>query len=273
MSDSVSDLSSISYDNTMAARSPKIPKVNVLGVLVDASNLADATAQIMRWVARKERTYVCVTGVHGIMESERQPDLKGVHNTAGLVVPDGMPLVYISRAAGHGGCGRVYGPDLMLEVCRTSVAHRYRHFFYGTTPETLERLTDRLCRQFPGLQVAGTYAPPFRPLTGSERAEAIAHINECSPDILWVGLSTPKQERWMAEYRSALHASVLIGVGAAFDFHAGITRQAPRWMQPLCLEWIFRLLVEPTRLWRRYLINNPQFVLLFALQRLGLRNH
>jgi N-acetylglucosaminyldiphosphoundecaprenol N-acetyl-beta-D-mannosaminyltransferase len=248
-------------------------KVNVLGVFVDATNLMDATAQITRWIREKKRTYVCVTGVHGIMESQRQPDLKLVHNSAGMVSPDGMPLVYISRGAGHSECGRVYGPDLMLEVCRESVARGYRHFFYGTTPQTLSRLTDRLCAQFPGLHVAGTYAPPFRPLTDFERAEAVARMNESAPDIIWIGLSTPKQERWMAEHRHHLEAPVLIGVGAAFDFHAGTVRQAPAWMQPLCLEWLFRLLIEPKRLWRRYLFNNPQFVFCLAIQWLGLRRY
>lgn len=248
-------------------------KVNVLGVLVDATNLADGAARVGRWIAEKERTYVCVTGVHGIMESQRQPDLKAVHNSAGMVTPDGMPLVYISRSAGYRGCGRVYGPDLMLEVCRESVAAGHRHFFFGTTPLTLNRLTENLCRRLPGLQVAGTYAPPFRPLTEPERADAVARINAASPDIIWVGLSTPKQERWMAEYRRYLEAPVLIGVGAAFDFHAGTVRQAPRWMQPLCLEWLFRLLVEPRRLWKRYLLNNPQFVALFVMQRLGLKRY
>jgi N-acetylglucosaminyldiphosphoundecaprenol N-acetyl-beta-D-mannosaminyltransferase len=248
-------------------------KVNVLGVLVDATNLTEGTARVRRWIAEKERTYVCVTGVHGIMESQRQPDLLAVHNSAGMVTPDGMPLVYISRAAGYRACDRVYGPDFMLQICRESVASGYRHFFFGTTPSTLSRLTDRLCRRLPGLQIAGTYAPPFRPLTESERDEAVARINEASPDIIWVGLSTPKQERWMAEYRRYLEAPVLIGVGAAFDFHAGTVRQAPRWMQPLCLEWLFRLLVEPKRLWRRYLLNNPQFIVLLAMQRLGLKRY
>jgi N-acetylglucosaminyldiphosphoundecaprenol N-acetyl-beta-D-mannosaminyltransferase len=248
-------------------------KVNVLGVLVNTTNLSEATSQITRWVSEKTKTYVCVTGVHGIMESQRQADLKSVHNSAGMVVPDGMPLVYIGRMAGHRDCGRVYGPDLMTEVCQASLAHGYRHFFYGTTPATINRLTERLCQRFEGLQIAGTYAPPFRPLTVAERDNVVGRINESAADIVWVGLSTPKQERWMAEYRKYLNAPVLIGVGAAFDFHAGTVRQAPRWMQPLCLEWLFRLLVEPRRLWKRYLLNNPQFVLSLAMQSLGLRKY
>jgi N-acetylglucosaminyldiphosphoundecaprenol N-acetyl-beta-D-mannosaminyltransferase len=248
-------------------------KVNVLGVHVDATNLMDGTVQVMRWIAENKRTYVCVTGVHGIMESQRHPDLRLVHNLAGMVTPDGMPLVYISRAAGHPDCGRVYGPDLMLKICRESLLHGYRHFFFGTTPKTLSRLTSRLRERFPGLQIAGTYAPPFRALTDSERADAVARMNESAAHIIWVGLSTPKQERWMAEYRPYLEAPVLIGVGAAFDFHAGTVRQAPAWMQQLCLEWLFRLLIEPRRLWKRYLLNNPLFILALAKQRLGLKRY
>ena len=146
-------------------------------------------------------------------------------------------------------------------------------FFYGTTPETLRLLTSRLRERFPELQIAGTYSPPFRALTEAERTEIIEQINGTSADIVWVGLSTPKQERWMAQNRSDLSAPVLIGVGAAFDFHAGTLRQAPRWMQPLCLEWLFRVLVEPRRLWKRYLVNNPQFLFSLAMQRLGLRRY
>ncbi len=252
---------------------PLAGKVNVLGVYVDAINLMNGTLQVMRWIAEQKRTYVCVTGVHGIMESQRDPDLRRVHNSAGMVTPDGMPLVYISRAAGHPTCDRVYGPDFMLEICRESVTHAYRHFFFGANSKTLSRLTDRLKEKYPGLQIAGTYAPPFRPLTEFEGADVVARINASSPHVVWVGLSTPKQERWMADFRPYLEAPVLIGVGAAFDFHAGTIRQAPAWMQPLCLEWLFRLLMEPRRLWKRYLLNNPVFIVALVAQQLGLKKY
>jgi N-acetylglucosaminyldiphosphoundecaprenol N-acetyl-beta-D-mannosaminyltransferase len=248
-------------------------KVNVLGVYVDAINLIDGVAQVMRWTAERKKTYVCVTGVHGIMESQRDPDLKRVHNSAGLVTPDGMPLVYINRAAGHPDCGRVYGPDLMLAICRASLTYGYRHFFFGATANTLDRLTARLRAIYPEIQIAGTYAPPFRPLPELESAEVLARINESAPDVVWIGLSTPKQERWMADCRPYLEAPVLIGVGAAFDFHAGTVRQAPAWLQPLCLEWLFRLLTEPRRLWKRYLVNNPSFIISLTLQMLGLKKY
>jgi N-acetylglucosaminyldiphosphoundecaprenol N-acetyl-beta-D-mannosaminyltransferase len=167
----------------------------------------------------------------------------------------------------------VYGPDLLLACCSRSLASGYRHFFYGGAPGVPERLIERLSARFPGLCVAGGFSPPFRALTSEEDLALVRRINEAQPDIVWVGLSTPKQERWMWEHRGRLKAPVFIGVGAAFDFHAGLKRQAPRWMQRNGLEWVFRLLTEPRRLWRRYLRNNPVFVWLTLLQGLGLRRY
>jgi N-acetylglucosaminyldiphosphoundecaprenol N-acetyl-beta-D-mannosaminyltransferase len=249
----------------------QVETVNILGVRVSATNMRDSVNQIRSWIHKKKRAYVCVTGVHGIMECQRSANVRAVHNSADLVVPDGMPLVYISRLAGHKHTTRVYGPDLLLELCEESLRHGFKHFFFGTTPATLASLKNHLVRDFQGLRIVGVYAPPFRPLTPDELAAAITHINACEPDIVWVGLSTPKQECWMAENRQQLNAQVLIGVGAAFDFHAGKVPQAPRWMQPLCLEWLFRLIAEPRRLWKRYLLNNPQFLWLVMLQALKLK--
>ncbi len=177
-----------------------------------------------------------------------------------------MPLVWLSRLYGWRNTRRVYGPDLMLDLCERSLATGYRHFFYGGQEGVPDRLSDRLQRRFPGLIVAGTYSPPFRTPTEEEDEEIVRRINDAKPDIVWVGLSTPKQEHWMAQHVDRLAASVLIGVGAAFDFHAGVKRQAPRWMQQSGLEWLFRLGSEPRRLWRRYLVNNPMFVWLMFLQ-------
>jgi N-acetylglucosaminyldiphosphoundecaprenol N-acetyl-beta-D-mannosaminyltransferase len=179
-----------------------------------------------------------------------------------------MPLVWLSRLAGNRQVGRVYGPDLLLACCESAREPR-RHFFYGGAAGVPERLVARLRQRFPGLDVAGTISPPFRALTQAESQAIVQDINRTSPDIVWVGLSTPKQERWMAAQRDRLEAPVLIGVGAAFDFHAGLKRQAPPWMQRNGLEWLFRLLTEPRRLWRRYLLNNPLFVWRVLLQRLG----
>jgi N-acetylglucosaminyldiphosphoundecaprenol N-acetyl-beta-D-mannosaminyltransferase len=214
--------------------------------------MADALATLDRWIASGDRQYVCVTGVHGVMESQQDPTLRSIHNRAGLVTPDGMPLVWISRLRGHRRVERVYGPDLMLACCEASVAKGYRHYLYGSAAGVPDRLAERLQARYPGLTIAGTCSPPFRELTAPEEQAMIDQINEAKPDIVWVGLSTPKQERWMARYVGRISAPVLIGVGAAFDMHAGIKKQAPPWMQRSGLEWLFRLGAEPRRLWRRY---------------------
>ncbi len=247
------------------------PRVNILGVGVSAINMTMALEIIDGWIAHRESHYVCVTGVHGVMESQRDENLRRIHNQAGLVTPDGMPLVWLSRLKGFRHVDRVYGPDLMLALCERSVARGYRHFFYGGAKGVPEQLSEVLQRRFPGLCIVGTYSPPFRPLTAEEDEEVVRMINGADPDIVWVGLSTPKQERWMADHVGRLTAPVLIGVGAAFDFHTGRKPQAPRWMQRSGLEWLFRLLTEPRRLWRRYLINNPLFIALILLQAAGLR--
>jgi len=249
------------------------PRVNILGVGISAINMAMALEIIEGWIARREPHYVCVTGVHGVMESQRDRQLRRIHNQAGLVTPDGMPLVWLSWLKGHRHVDRVYGPDLMLAFCERSVTRGYRHFFYGGAEGVPEQLAANLRRRFPGLKVVGIYSPPFRPLTPEEDEQVVQMINQAAPDIVWVGLSTPKQERWMAAHVGRVKAPVLIGVGAAFDFLAGRKRQAPRWMQRSGLEWLFRLLTEPRRLWKRYLINNPLFVLLVLVQAMGLRRY
>ena len=243
-------------------------QANILGVGVSAINTAQALQTIDGWIHRREQEYVCVTGVHGVMESQRDTKLKQIHNNAGLVTPDGMPLVWLSRLKGFCWVERVYGPDLMLALCKQSLVEGYRHYFYGGADGVAEKLVARLSRQFSGLQIAGFWSPPFRPLTPDEDEELIQRINGAQPDIVWVGLSTPKQEYWMHEHLGRVSAPVMIGVGAAFDFHAGVKRQAPRWMQRSGLEWSFRLLSEPRRLWRRYLINNPLFIWMVLLQAL-----
>jgi N-acetylglucosaminyldiphosphoundecaprenol N-acetyl-beta-D-mannosaminyltransferase len=248
-------------------------RVNVLGVGVDPVNQDRAMAVIERWIATRDRQYVCVSGIHGVMESQQDEGVRAIHNGAGLVVPDGMPLVWLSRLHGFGEVDRVYGPDLLLACCHRSLATGHRHYFYGGGPGVPEQLIARLRTRFPGLQVAGGFSPPFRALAPEEDGAVVRQINAAQPDIVWVGLSTPKQERWMAEHRNRLDAPVLIGVGAAFDFHAGLKRQAPRWMQRSGLEWVFRLFSEPRRLWRRYLRNNPLFVWQVLLQGLGLRRY
>lgn len=203
------------------------------------------------------------------MESWRDDDLRRIHNAAGLVVADGVPLAWLSRIMGARQADHVRGSDLMLKMCERSAKRGHSQFFYGGALGVAEKLVSRLHGQFPSLKVTGVYAPPFRSLSPEEDSAIVDYINSAKPDIVWVGISTPKQERWMSEHRRRLDAPVLIGVGAAFDFHAGLKKQAPRWMQKSGLEWLFRLISEPRRLWRRYLINNPWFLWLVLLQLLG----
>lgn len=250
-----------------------VGRVNVLGVRVSAVDLDQALCVIESWIGRRERRYVCVTGVHGVMESQSDPEVRRIHNAAGLVTPDGMPLVWLARLGGFRHVSRVYGPDLMLALCGRSVAKGYRHFLYGGGEGVAERLALVLRRRFSGLDIVGHHSPPLRPPGEEESPTVIETINARRPDIVWVGLSTPKQELWMDGHRSSIEAPVLIGVGAAFDFHAGLKKQAPRWMQRSGLEWLFRLATEPRRLWRRYLTNIPRFVYGIGLQLTGLRGH
>ncbi len=246
-------------------------RANVLGVGVSAINLDVATATIARAVERRTKGYVCVTGVHGVSEAQHDPELRGILNRAFLNTPDGMPMVWMGRLQGFKEMSRVYGPDLMLRVCELSAQRGFTHFFYGGGPGVAEDLKSRLERRFPGLKVCGTYTPPFRPLTAPEEADLARKVQELRPDLFWVGLSTPKQEKFMARYQDVLDTTVFLGVGAAFDFHAGRVRQAPHWMQRAGLEWLFRLCCEPRRLWKRYLKNNPLFLLRALGQLTGLR--
>ncbi len=250
---------------TAAPAAPAAPeRGNVLGVAVSSLTLEDAVARIADFVDRRRRAYVCVTGVHGVMECRRDPGLRDIHNRAALVTPDGMPLVWFRRLCGDRRIGRVYGPDLMRAVTAASVARGYRHFYYGGAEGVADHLAATLTAAHPGLRVVGTLCPPFRKLAPEEDRAEIAAINAAHPDIVWVGLSTPKQEIWMAEHRAALDAPVLIGVGAAFDFLAGTKRQAPAWLGRHGLEWLFRLCSEPRRLWRRYAYIVPGFLCLAA---------
>jgi N-acetylglucosaminyldiphosphoundecaprenol N-acetyl-beta-D-mannosaminyltransferase len=250
-----------------------IPRYNVLGVGISALGLAQARDAILAARGRSRLGYVCATGVHGVSEAQRDPAVRRALNAAWLNVPDGMPLVWLGRGRGHHQVTRVYGPDLMLAVCDAGRAAGLTHYFFGGAPGVPERLRDRLTQRFPGLRVAGVMAPPFRPMTAAEIAALAADVAAKRPDIFWVGLSTPKQELFMAAHWGQLDASVLVGVGAAFDFHSGGRPQAPRWMQRSGLEWLFRLAVEPRRLWRRYLVNNPLFVARLLLQATGLRRY
>lgn len=249
----------------------EIQRVNVLGVGVSAINLDLAKEAFVDALKNRKKGYVCVTGVHGVMESQDDPKIREIHNHAFLVTPDGMPMTWMGRLQGFKEMSRVYGPDLMLEILEISRAHGFRHFFYGGANGVAQELKERLEKRFPGIQIVGTYEPPFRPLNSDEEKILKQLVAETKPDILWVGLSTPKQEKFMAEYLPKLEVTLMVGVGAAFDFHSGRIRQAPRWMQRMGLEWFFRLCVEPKRLWKRYFKNNPRFVVGAICQLVGIK--
>jgi N-acetylglucosaminyldiphosphoundecaprenol N-acetyl-beta-D-mannosaminyltransferase len=238
---------------------------SVIGMRVDAVTYAGAARQIVRWARRNESRYVCVASVNNAVQASEDADFRRVMNEADLVTPDGMPLVWALRILGVQEATRVYGPDLTPIVCEVARDEGIPVGFYGGTPASVEALTSSLSKRIPGLRIVYRWAPPFRPLTAEEDRQATDDIRRSGAGILFVGLGAPKQERWMAEHRATLDI-VMVGVGAAFDFLAGRKRQAPRWMQGAGLEWVYRLAQEPRRLWRRYLVGNPRFVMRFASQ-------
>ncbi len=250
-----------------------ISRFNVLGVAMSAMNLPVATEAVLAALRERRKGYVCVTGVHGVSEAQDDPAFRRILNDAFLNTTDGMPLVWIGRRALGSFVDRVYGPDLMLEIFRATEGTGFRHFFYGGAPGVADELRSRLQSRFPGAVIAGTYCPPFRPLHAGEELELVELVHAAKPDIIWVGLSTPKQERFMAGYLPKLDTTLMFGVGAAFDMHSGRLRQAPRWMQRSGLEWFYRLCCEPRRLARRYLVNNPLFVARLLMQATGLRKY
>lgn len=209
-----------------------------------------------------------MTSVHGIILGKDDPTFAEILTSADITTPDGMPVVWAMRSFGCPGQQRVYGPTLMLHLCQSAAQHGHRIYLYGGRPEVLPRLEQRLREQFPALEIVGRHSPPFRPLTPAEDEGVQQEIRQSGADLLFIGISTPKQERWMFEHRQNFPGVTMIGVGAAFDFHAGCTPQAPGWMQRLGLEWFFRLSTEPGRLWRRYLLVTPRFIPLWLVQRL-----
>ena len=218
------------------------------------------------WIATRKSAYICMTGVHGVMEAQSNPHLRNVLNQAFINAPDGMPMSWVGWLQGQRQMDRVYGPDFMTNLCRISVNKGYRHYLYGGQPGVAQELKAALQKRFPGLQVVGTCTPPFRSLTQEEEVRLLDDVQSANPDILWVGLSTPKQECFMAEYVDRLRVPLLVGVGAAFDFHTGRIDDAPAWMKRAGLQWLHRLFQDPTRLWKRYLLNNPAFLWRIALQ-------
>jgi N-acetylglucosaminyldiphosphoundecaprenol N-acetyl-beta-D-mannosaminyltransferase len=237
----------------------------ILGMRVDATSYAHAANEVLRWARKGESRYVCVATVNNVIEAHDDPDYRAIMEAADLVTPDGMPLVWGLRLLGVATATRVYGPDLTPVVCQLAAAVGVPVGFYGGDQDVLEELTARLRQRFPALKIAYRASPPFRPVTPEEERRTVEDLERSGARILFVGLGTPKQERWMAAHQHNVHA-VMLGVGAAFDFLAGRKRQAPRVVQRLGLEWLYRLVHEPRRLWRRYLSRNPRFVALFGAQ-------
>jgi N-acetylglucosaminyldiphosphoundecaprenol N-acetyl-beta-D-mannosaminyltransferase len=254
------------------------PKQSVLGVEISATNYGEILRLCRDWIAcRRELPqkvsrahYTAMLTVHSVMTAVREPAYRVVLNGADVAAPDGMPLAWALRSFGVHGQPRVYGPDLMLAICGQAVRLGHRIFLYGGREETLPVLCRRLIGRFPRLQIAGSYSPPFRPLTPEEDDRCTDMIRSSDPDIVFVGIGAPKQERWMAVHAAKLPGVVMFGVGAAFDFHAGRVKQAPVWMQRSGLEWLFRIYAEPRRLWKRYILTNPVFLLMWLLQRIGI---
>jgi len=255
--------------------SPPISRVraNVLGVGINAIDIPTTVSAIDSALAGGYRGYVCISGVHGIMEAQRDEHLRAILNNSFLTTPDGMPTVWIGRWQGFRSMERVYGPDLMLQVCKLSRDKGYTHFLYGGKPGVAEQLRAVLIRRFPGIRIVGTYCPPFRPLSQVEEHDFVRQVAAVKPDLFWVGLSTPKQERFMAEFVCKLDTKLMLGVGAAFDIHAGLLNDSPAWLKAAGLQWLHRLYQEPLRLWRRYLVNNPQFIAKICLQVMGLTRY
>lgn len=243
-----------------------VPATKVLGVPVSTIDMDQAVGTILGWISERKANYVCVRDVHGIMRAQDDPSLLEIHERAGMVTPDGMPLVWLARSRGHSQTKRVCGADLVDAMCRASVATNVGHFFYGGKPGVARRMAATLSTRHPGLKVTGIETPPFEPLTEMEDNELTERLAASSPGIIWVGLSTPKQEFWMRDHVDRIPGATLIGVGAAFDFYAGDVKRAPAWMHKNGFEWLHRLMSEPRRLWRRYLVLAPRFVWLTGLE-------
>lgn len=247
--------------------------IKILSTTIAPISIKDIITLIIERIKISQKGYITVTGVHGIIESYRSPRVRYAHQKSLLTVPDGMPLVYIGKLAGFKSIKRCYGPDLMAAMIEATADGSISHFFYGGKKGVADSLKEVFESKFPGIKIMGTYTPPFRSLNKEEENELNEILKKLKPDIMWVGLSTPKQELFMYEYIDKLPVKIMVGVGAAFDIHTGSISSAPRIMQVLALEWLYRLVQEPKRLWRRYLINNPLFIYYFLLQILRVKRY
>jgi N-acetylglucosaminyldiphosphoundecaprenol N-acetyl-beta-D-mannosaminyltransferase len=241
--------------------------VDVLEVPLAVTDYDGTLAWMDAMLEQRTQGYVCVCNVHTVMASDEDPELRAALLASSLNVPDGQPLVWAMNSLGHSLEGRVYGPELMARACAHSATRGHRLYLYGGRNQgALVQLALNLRQRYPGLRIVGGYSPPHRPLTAEEEDAVVEEVNRSRPDVVWVGIGVPKQEKWMARMRPRLEPPLLVGVGAAFDFHAGLVPQAPNWLQQAGLEWAYRLAHEPRRLWRRYLRYNPRFVSAFLRQ-------
>ena len=246
---------------------------DVIGVKISAVDMDQAVSMADRWIAAGNPGYACATGAHGVIEAQTDPEFLHILNQAAINLPDGMPMAWVGWLQGHRTMDRVYGPDFMMAVCQLSVERGYRNFLYGGNAGVAEQLRESLLIRFPGLQLVGTYTPPFRPLNQQEEDEFVKKVHEASPHIVWVGLGTPKQERFIASYCHQLQVPLMVGVGAAFDFHTGRLQECPGWVKRAGLQWAHRLVQDPKRLWKRYLHCVPAFLWHITLQFSGLRHY
>ena len=247
-----------------------IHRREVVGIPIAMTSYEEAMDVMDGMIARRDPGYLCAVAVHAVMVSQHDPEMRAAVTGSTLTVPDGMPLVWAANALGEELQSRVYGPELMDRYCGRCAQQGHRVWLYGGRDQgSLMQLALNLRRRHPGIEIVGGYSPPFRQLTVDEEDAIADQINEARPDVLWVGIGVPKQEKWMAHMRDRLVSPLLVGVGAAFDFHADLVPQAPNWMQTLGLEWLYRLIQEPRRLWKRYLRYNPRFVAGFLRQYAG----
>jgi len=245
----------------------------VLDVKIDAVNMEQALVRVACALASNHKGYICFAGVHGVMEAHRDAALADMFAGAAMVVPDGMPTVWVGHHQGLHTMQRVAGPDLMLAVMSRDEFRNRTHFLCGGKEGVAEELRDTLQRRFPFLKVVGTYTPPFGPMSLTQQEELVEKVNRVRPDIVWVGISTPKQERFMAQFLPQLDTRLMFGVGAAFDFHTGRIADCADWIKRCGLQWLDRLLQDPKHLWKRYLRNNPAFIYAITLQLTGLRTY
>jgi N-acetylglucosaminyldiphosphoundecaprenol N-acetyl-beta-D-mannosaminyltransferase len=249
------------------------PVTQVLGVSVAALDMERAIRCVAAELRAHRKGYICMAGVHGIMEAQRNPDLSVIFEGSSFTFPDGTPTVWVGRLQGHKQMQRVAGPDLMLEVFRRREFARYTHFLYGGEAGVAEQLQKKLMSQYPWVRIVGTSTPPFRELNSEEEQNLVARVRSLKPDIIWVGISTPKQERFMHRYLPVLDTTLMFGVGAAYDFHTGRLKDAPQWVKTIGMQWLHRLLQDPRRLWKRYLRNNPAFLWHIGMQFCGVKTY